>query len=96
MTNRESKFIRNLYFRNHRLCALYIALRNIVKWPLEVVLVLPLAIVYEIVTEVAKCIWGILGTTGYTIYSEALLFGRDWRAVFKAFMEKPEESEAAK
>ena len=95
MTNAELKFLRKLYKSNHRISAIYVLGRNLVKWPLEILVVFPLVIIFGIVVVLCKGIAQLMMEIGYTIYEESQQFWRDWRSVYRLWTEKPKnESEA--
>ena len=90
MTNIELKFLRRLYKRDHRLCALYILARNLVWWPFEICLIFPLDIFFGFVLCFCKCIRELCEDIVYTVQGESRQFWLDWRAVYRIWAEKPE------
>lgn len=95
MTNAELKFLRKLYKRNHRISAIYVLIRNLIKWPLEILVVFPPAIAFGIVFVLCKGIAQLTMEIGYTIYEEGQQFWRDWRSVYRLWTEKPKNGTEA-
>ena len=94
MTKAEARLVRELYERNHRLCAVYIFIRNLVKWPLEVLVVFPFVVVFATVFYSAQCVWNILKDIREVIVEKCYEFVRDWGSVYRAWVEAPKtESE---
>ena len=97
MTLAEIEFLRKLYKRNHRGCAIYALARCLVKWAFEILVVFPTAVVFSIVVDFFKGVVNHIKEIGYTIYDEGRQFGRDWHTVYRLWTEPPkQESEEGK
>ena len=88
MTKSEAQFLSGLYERNHRLCALYILVRNLVKWPLEIFAMLPLAIAFGFFIFIVQGFWNAGKEICETIVLECTEFASDWRSVYLAWIGK--------